>query len=713
MSKVNLPPIPGGYLSLGAMNSRFAAIEAAFDNTVSRDGTLPNSMKADLDMDGNDLLNVDTIFASTVNANSGIFSTLSVGGTQLVSIDSIMQDDRHTVFVGEFGAVGNGVTDDTAAVQEAIEYAAERLLTLVFDGTYLVGELDYPDHIDWLGKNGATLLYNAPGADPLRDWIEPNNIAAYNVTEGKYYGGRVEGLAFDYNSGTHTFGRNLFLIRNPFGWHFENCSFRNMRQRSGIFGLTACELVDDFPAVLPMGGVTIHKCLFWTELNGGGFAFHTYPHPRVGPILLKGFSITECEFYTGSSQAVISCPGAESQSYRLEANALEYFRAYKDILFRANRMRGNGLGAFGTIPIEFWGGENYFVTENYITDATRGIGFSGIKNAVCSNNTISNQTSYAAEIGGPTLHSAGFLAPSEDLVWESNVCTNCASMVAFGASAAKNIVIANNVHRGTGLNGWSVNTHSVSFGVALGTAEQKENTREHRKNISVTGNEFIDLEYISSAVRLAEANYYSIKNNSLRSTTSQSAVTLVNVGTLDRYVSVVGNTVAVSANRDPTTLQSGMMLLINRPCDSVVVTNNNLISTATDTTIPADAVRRLSGIGAIAGTAAMDNTVIANNNLAGKFWQCFHIISNSPTTVVGPNNRDGAVEESTETEFNRRPQATYTHWRTERHFGGPPAVGQWFRGDVIRHHNPSVGQPIGWVCTASGTPGTWVAMANL
>lgn len=57
MSKVNLPPIPGGYLSLGAMNSRFAAIEAAFENTLSRDGSLPNSMEADLDLNGNLILN--------------------------------------------------------------------------------------------------------------------------------------------------------------------------------------------------------------------------------------------------------------------------------------------------------------------------------------------------------------------------------------------------------------------------------------------------------------------------------------------------------------------------------------------------------------------------------------------------------------------------------------------------------------------------------
>jgi len=61
VSKVTLSDIPGGYASLAAINARLALIEAAFDNTVSRDGTVPNSMSADLDMNGNDILNVNSL----------------------------------------------------------------------------------------------------------------------------------------------------------------------------------------------------------------------------------------------------------------------------------------------------------------------------------------------------------------------------------------------------------------------------------------------------------------------------------------------------------------------------------------------------------------------------------------------------------------------------------------------------------------------------
>lgn len=37
----------------------------------------------------------------------------------------------------------------------------------------------------------------------------------------------------------------------------------------------------------------------------------------------------------------------------------------------------------------------------------------------------------------------------------------------------------------------------------------------------------------------------------------------------------------------------------------------------------------------------------------------------------------------------------------------------WVRGDVCYNLSATIGQPIGWMCTVSGTPGTWVAMANL
>lgn len=42
-----------------------------------------------------------------------------------------------------------------------------------------------------------------------------------------------------------------------------------------------------------------------------------------------------------------------------------------------------------------------------------------------------------------------------------------------------------------------------------------------------------------------------------------------------------------------------------------------------------------------------------------------------------------------------------------------PTTGPWTRGNIVWNTTPSSGGPPGWMCTASGTPGTWKAMANL
>lgn len=42
-----------------------------------------------------------------------------------------------------------------------------------------------------------------------------------------------------------------------------------------------------------------------------------------------------------------------------------------------------------------------------------------------------------------------------------------------------------------------------------------------------------------------------------------------------------------------------------------------------------------------------------------------------------------------------------------------PSTGTWRVGDRVWNSTPTVGQPIGWICTVAGSPGTWVALANL
>lgn len=42
-----------------------------------------------------------------------------------------------------------------------------------------------------------------------------------------------------------------------------------------------------------------------------------------------------------------------------------------------------------------------------------------------------------------------------------------------------------------------------------------------------------------------------------------------------------------------------------------------------------------------------------------------------------------------------------------------PTTGTWKVGDQVANNAPAAGQPKGWTCTVSGTPGTWVSQGNL
>jgi hypothetical protein len=59
--------ISSGYASQSQLNENFSNIQQSFSNTLSLDGSTPNAMQADLDLNNNDLLNVRAIYVDGVN----------------------------------------------------------------------------------------------------------------------------------------------------------------------------------------------------------------------------------------------------------------------------------------------------------------------------------------------------------------------------------------------------------------------------------------------------------------------------------------------------------------------------------------------------------------------------------------------------------------------------------------------------------------------
>lgn len=67
------------------LNNNNAKIEQALENTLSRDGSTPNNMQADLDMDSNDLLNVDNLHANTIVLDGTVIQIGNVTNALLIS----------------------------------------------------------------------------------------------------------------------------------------------------------------------------------------------------------------------------------------------------------------------------------------------------------------------------------------------------------------------------------------------------------------------------------------------------------------------------------------------------------------------------------------------------------------------------------------------------------------------------------------------------
>src|SRR5690242_6418188 len=70
------------------INDNSAVIVAAMDNTLSRDGTSPNQMGADLDMNSHNILNANSVTTKELTLNG-----VKVESTDLASLDPVADGD--------------------------------------------------------------------------------------------------------------------------------------------------------------------------------------------------------------------------------------------------------------------------------------------------------------------------------------------------------------------------------------------------------------------------------------------------------------------------------------------------------------------------------------------------------------------------------------------------------------------------------------------
>lgn len=142
MAKLTLTDITSGYGLTTTLNANNALIEAALENTLSRDGTGPNTMSVSIDMNSQRITNLPTAvnssepvtlgqidadlltttnLATQANVATLLWPVTSQEGTAGVTPSNYAYEPGD---VRRYGAVGDGSTDDSTAFSNAFAVAA-------------------------------------------------------------------------------------------------------------------------------------------------------------------------------------------------------------------------------------------------------------------------------------------------------------------------------------------------------------------------------------------------------------------------------------------------------------------------------------------------------------------------------------------------------------------------------------------------------------
>lgn len=149
MSKVEpLTPINASYTGISKLNEHLDKIEAAFENTLSRDGSTPNQMDANIDLNDNQIINTGEPTLGHHVATKDYVDALALGGAV-------------PIYVSEGIPSLNSYVDlkDIASPSSDITYIVQYRAAL---GDLGYGEFDWdPTSVE--ADNGGTILQRSAG----------------------------------------------------------------------------------------------------------------------------------------------------------------------------------------------------------------------------------------------------------------------------------------------------------------------------------------------------------------------------------------------------------------------------------------------------------------------------------------------------------------------------------------------------------------------